>query len=121
MNSLNLIIFFLFADFCRMSWQKSSGAFRVICGVVIGAGTAWIIQKNKDDDHPKVQVKKAASTGQNFLPLQKVLASWTTNFSPSVPWDNNWDRCACCLYACSIQFSAYVSLHAWHCLLQPYW
>ncbi|KAI0230861.1 Serine/threonine-protein phosphatase PGAM5, mitochondrial [Lamellibrachia satsuma] len=75
-----------------MSWQKSSGAFRVICGVVIGAGTAWVIQKNKDDDHPKVQVNKAASTGQNFLPLQKVLASWTTNFSPSMPWDNNWDR-----------------------------
>ena len=24
--------------------------------------------------------------------LGKVLASWTTNFEPSTPWDTNWDR-----------------------------
>ncbi len=24
--------------------------------------------------------------------LNEVLASWTSNFSPSVEWDHNWDR-----------------------------
>ena len=83
------------------------GAIRVICGVVIGAGTAWVVQKNRNNDHPNV-VRKSPETVQSFLPLQKVLASWTTNFSPSVPWDDNWDRsvyCLCavivCMYMCT--------------------
>ena len=83
----------------------SGGAIRVICGVVIGAGTAWIVQKNRNNDRPNV-VRKTPETGHNFLPLQKVLASWTTNFSPSVPWDDNWDRSVYCL--CAMIMRVYV-------------
>ena len=77
-----------------MSWQKSGGAFRVICGVVVGAtGTALIMQQRKKDSvRPSGHKTKTSNSGQSFLPLQNVLASWTTNFTPSVEWDNNWDR-----------------------------
>ena len=76
-----------------MSWQKSGGAFRVVCGVVVGAtGTALIMQRKKDSGRPTTHMTKTSNTGQGFLPLQKVLASWTTNFTPSVEWDDNWDR-----------------------------
>ena len=31
-------------------------------------------------------------TSMVTLPLDKVRASWTTNFTPSTEWDMNWDR-----------------------------
>ena len=50
-------------------------AFGVATG---GAISAVVVQKATGDE------------SNNLMPT--VLASWTTNFHPSVAWDKNWDR-----------------------------
>ena len=60
-----------------MGWaNKSSRMFRLVAGLSVsgGAVTAWMLyEKNKTKS-------------------DKLLASWTTNFKPTVKWDDNWDR-----------------------------
>jgi len=65
----------------------------------VGGGTASYFAYNKlknvDLPVPEEELPNYGSTPGPFrsnLPLGKVLASWTTNYEPSVKWDDNWDR-----------------------------
>ena len=80
-----------------MSWAAKGGRF-LIYG--IGAGTAvWTAKTVRDktvanklgtDDLP--DYAQTPGSFRSSVPLGKVLASWTTNFEPTVKWDYNWDR-----------------------------
>ena len=61
-----------------------------IAGTSAIGGSAWLY-------HNKNSLLQAAEQGNvpsqtTFSPLGSVLASWTTNFKPTVEWDHNWDR-----------------------------
>lgn len=59
---------------------------KIVCGVTTGGViTAAVVVRNSTTAGPDQQ-----NTCNNLLPT--VLASWTTNFTPSVQWDDNWDR-----------------------------
>ena len=68
-----------------------SGTVRTLCGLAAGGSViaAWTFSNSQ-------VLGSAESDGDSntrfSLPLQKVLASYTTNFEPSVKWDANWDR-----------------------------
>lgn len=90
-----------------MSWvPRSSRSLRVLCGLAVGtavAGGALLVNGEKsytllDSLKGKLQKEEPVYPPKYPKPqtpsshLGKVLASWTTNFEPSVPWDLNWDR-----------------------------
>ncbi len=69
-----------------MAWASRGGRiFKVAATVAVGASAALFLT------HESKAVKSTGGNGIT-LPLNKVLASWTTNFTPSKEWDNNWDR-----------------------------
>ena len=80
----------------------SQGGKLLMLGV--GGGTASYFAYNKlknvDLPVPEEELPNYGSTPGPFrsnLPLGKVLASWTTNYEPSVKWDDNWDRFVGCV------------------------
>lgn len=82
----------------NMSWIPRSRGL-VVCGVALSASAATYLYQQSKSDLNKEQGQsvlpetgKFANTFSSKLPLGKVLASWTTNFEPSVKWDDNWDR-----------------------------
>ncbi len=76
-----------------MSWiPKSSNAVRLACGIALGSTVAVGAYVVKQSDSDK---GSAAQAPQPVFPkpqLGKVFASWTTNFTPSEKWNDNWDR-----------------------------
>lgn len=79
-----------------MAWSsKRPFLFRVACGFVAGAsavtGASWVYG-NTGVIKTKTALSYENPYAQNNSPLGKVIASWTTNFKPSVEWDANWDR-----------------------------
>lgn len=61
-------------------------------GVVAVASANKLKNINEDEPNAVPQYPQKTPTFSSAFPLEKVLASWTTNFEPSVKWDSNWDR-----------------------------
>ncbi len=64
--------------------QYTRLAAKIVCGLAAtgGAISAVVVQNST--------VSKTSDNDNNLVPT--VLASWTTNFHPSVKWDSNWDK-----------------------------
>ena len=84
-----------------MAWAlKGNRAWGVAAGIAGCAvvGTVLINWDLSASDSESVTVagecadKKDSRRLTPSLPLSTVLASWTTNFKPSVTWDHDWDK-----------------------------
>lgn len=83
-----------------MSWISRNRHVLVFCAASSGlAATVWTVKHVRGNaashvaqqpDYP--DFGKSRGAFHSSLGLGKVLASWTTNFEPSVKWDSNWDR-----------------------------
>ena len=72
-----------YSKLLKMAWASKSGRiFKMAASVAVGASAALYLTGEK----------KSNEGNSGTLPLNKVLASWTTNFTPSKEWDHNWDR-----------------------------
>ena len=78
-----------------MSWtNKLSRTSKIVYGLIIGAssvgGITWLVSDNRE--HYSGVARPNLEKPSIHLPLNKVLASWTTNFTPAARWDDDWDR-----------------------------
>ena len=74
--------------------QHTRRLVRLISALGLGVGTAagvyYLKSARSVDGEQKNDNKREFIDGHRHL--GRVLASWTTNFEPTVKWDNNWDR-----------------------------
>ena len=82
-----------------MAWlAKSSRTVKIACGLVAGVGAVAYavgsekVQPLKKDSQTQNESPKREAFNSSRLPVNKVLASYTTNFEPTQKWDFNWDR-----------------------------
>ena len=85
-----------------MSWFARNGrTLRIVCGVAAGTGVvAFAVNSDKftftlfkkEPEYTLSGSVKREPFLSSKLPVNKVLASYTTNTEPSVKWDSNWDR-----------------------------
>jgi len=74
--------------------QHTRRLVRLVSALGLGVGTAagfyYLKGGRSSEDETKNIARKVFVDKHTHL--GKVLASWTTNFEPSVKWDSNWDR-----------------------------
>ncbi|ELU15131.1 hypothetical protein CAPTEDRAFT_21910 [Capitella teleta] len=85
-----------------MSWAlKGNRAWGLAAGLAGCAVVGTVLKSNWDENDPENDIlqltteqsqKKRSKKFIPRLPLSTVLASWTTNHTPAVAWDHDWDK-----------------------------
>jgi len=79
-----------------MSWIPRNRNLLILCAASSGVAATVFTVKHVTGNvasHPEYpDFGQHRGAFHSSLGLGKVLASWTTNFEPSVKWDNDWDR-----------------------------
>ena len=66
-----------------MARYFKSSTVKALCGLALGGTVVATVSLARANNSENEKI---------ITPLNRVLASYTTNFEPSVKWDYNWDR-----------------------------
>ncbi len=77
-----------------MPWaSQGPRVLRAVGGLAVGVSVVAFGVKQLQSRSEEQETKQTAvARVYQPRPLNKVLASWTTNFEPYNEWDSNWDR-----------------------------